>query len=54
MTQLNENAMVKKELELLEDDGDVFKLIGPALVKQPKSEALSNIEKRIEFISAEM
>jgi len=27
--QLNENIMVKKELDLLKEDNDVFKLIGP-------------------------
>mmetsp|Transcript_15797 Transcript_15797/g.22006 ORF Transcript_15797/g.22006 Transcript_15797/m.22006 type:complete len:119 (-) Transcript_15797:41-397(-) len=54
LTQLNENEMVKKELELVENGGEVFKMIGPALVKQEKVEAVSNVSKRIEFIQAEL
>ena len=53
-SQLNENSMVKKELDLLEDDAKVFKLIGPVLVKQDQEEAKSNVNKRIEFIEAEL
>jgi len=46
--------MVKKELELLESDSEVFKLIGPALIRQEKSEAISNVSKRLEFILTEL
>ncbi|CAI5531580.1 unnamed protein product [Closterium sp. Naga37s-1] len=35
--QLNENEMVQKELDLLEEDARVFKLIGPVLVPQDPS-----------------
>eukprot|EP01114_Cavostelium_apophysatum_P024900 TRINITY_DN994_c0_g1_i1.p1 TRINITY_DN994_c0_g1~~TRINITY_DN994_c0_g1_i1.p1 ORF type:complete len:126 (+),score=45.80 TRINITY_DN994_c0_g1_i1:37-414(+) len=54
LAQLNENEMVKKEVEFLEKDADIFKMIGPALIKQDRSEALTNVNKRIEFISAEL
>ncbi|PRP73689.1 prefoldin subunit 6-like isoform 1, partial [Planoprotostelium fungivorum] len=54
LTQVNENDMVKKELELVEADGEIFKLIGPALIKQEKTEALSNVNKRLEFIKGEL
>jgi len=54
MTQSNENDMVKKELELLEPDSEVFKLIGPALIRQEKNEAISNVSKRLEFILTEL
>lgn len=37
--QMHENDMALEELNLLEDDADVFKLIGPALVKQEKGDA---------------
>ena len=46
--------MVKKELELVENGGEVFKMIGPALIKQEKVEAVSNVNKRIDFIQAEL
>ncbi len=43
-----------KELELVESDQDIFKLIGPALVKQEKSDAVSNVKKRLAFIAEEV
>ena len=49
-TQILENEMVLKELELLEEDSDVFKLIGPVLVKQELVEVKNNVTKRVEFI----
>ncbi|KAJ3011344.1 hypothetical protein HKX48_006874 [Thoreauomyces humboldtii] len=53
-SQLKENEMVAKEFELLKPDATVYKLIGPALVKQDTSEATVNVKKRIEFISSEI
>eukprot|EP00052_Salpingoeca_macrocollata_P016198 m.129867 g.129867 ORF g.129867 m.129867 type:complete len:167 (+) comp19959_c0_seq4:843-1343(+) len=53
-TQLHENQLVKKELELLEEGDDVFKLVGPVLIKQDLEEAKGNVNKRIEYISAEI
>ena len=37
----------------MEDDANVFKLIGPVLIKQDLVEAKSNVGKRLEFISNE-
>ncbi|KAG4398465.1 hypothetical protein GLYMA_08G046600v4 [Glycine max] len=51
--QLGENELVLKELDLLKDDANVYKLIGPVLVKQDLAEANANVRKRIEYISAE-
>eukprot|EP00850_Spirogloea_muscicola_P017228 SM000146S00948 [mRNA] locus=s146:97104:98136:+ [translate_table: standard] len=51
--QHGENDMVQKELELLEDDAAVYKLIGPVLVRQDLVEARANVAKRIEYITAE-
>merc|ERR1712216_199228 len=51
--QYSENDMVLKELEKLEDDANVFKLIGPVLIKQDLVEAKSNVQKRLEFIQNE-
>ncbi|KAF5205651.1 Prefoldin subunit, partial [Thalictrum thalictroides] len=42
------------ELDLLSEDANVFKLIGPVLVKQDLAEANANVRKRIEYISAEL
>ena len=53
-SQFRENELVLKELKLLKDDSKVFKLIGPALMSQEKVEALTNVEKRIDFIKSEM
>lgn len=52
--QLGENELVLKELELLSEDANVYKLIGPVLVKQDLAEANANVKKRIEYISAEL
>merc|ERR1719155_248548 len=49
-TQILENEMVLKELDLLEEDSSVFKLIGPVLVKQELVEVKNNVTKRVEFI----
>lgn len=52
--QLQENEVVAKEFGVLSADAKVFKLIGPVLVKQDRGEAVSNVDKRIEFIQAEV
>ena len=53
-TQILENEMVLKELELLEEDSSVFKLIGPVLVKQELMEVKNNVQKRVEFIKGDI
>ncbi|XP_078439660.1 prefoldin 6 [Wolffia australiana] len=52
--QLGENELVLKELEILKEDANVYKLIGPVLVKQDLAEANANVRKRIEYISGEL
>uniref|UniRef100_A0AAV1TEV1 Prefoldin subunit 6 n=1 Tax=Peronospora matthiolae TaxID=2874970 RepID=A0AAV1TEV1_9STRA len=52
--QANENDMVKKELDLLDDGAKVFKLVGPVLLKQDVDEAKTNVTKRLEFINKEL
>merc|ERR1712166_152607 len=52
--QIAENAMVQAELKLLEDDAEVFKLVGPVLVPQDQAEAKANVEKRISYMKTEM
>ncbi|TID29983.1 hypothetical protein CANINC_001495 [Pichia inconspicua] len=53
-TQFQENKIVKEEFETLDSDSNVYKLIGPVLLKQDKDEAEDNVNKRLEFISAEI
>eukprot|EP00794_Sanderia_malayensis_P015796 gene15795-17389_t len=53
-TQLAENKIVKEEFDILEEDANVFKLIGPVLVKQDLSEAKMNVTKRIDYIQTEV
>jgi prefoldin beta subunit len=50
----NENELVLKELEYVDEGEEVFKLVGPMLVREEPSEAKQNVIKRIEFISKEM
>jgi len=53
-SQINENEMVLEELTRLNDDSNVFKMIGPALIKQDLVEAKSNVNKRVEYIKGEI
>nr|CAG4643667.1 EOG090X0MQF [Ilyocryptus agilis] len=53
-SQLTENKGVEDELLLLEADTNVFKLIGPVLIKQDLEEARQNVAKRMEYISNEL
>jgi prefoldin beta subunit len=43
-----------QELDKLEDDAKVYKLVGPVLVKQELTEAQSNVQKRIDYINGEL
>ena len=38
----------------MEEDANVYKLVGPVLVKQDLVEAKSNVNKRLEFIRGEI
>ncbi|EGR34295.1 prefoldin subunit 6, putative [Ichthyophthirius multifiliis] len=53
LEQQNESDLVKKEVDLLEEGANIFKLIGPVLVKQTLQESKQTIEKRLEFIRKE-
>ena len=41
-------------MDLASDDNKIYKLIGPALVKQDLSEAKTNVKKRISYIGGEI
>ncbi|KAJ8338083.1 hypothetical protein SKAU_G00370490 [Synaphobranchus kaupii] len=53
-TQLTENNIVKEELDLLDSENTVYKLIGPVLVKQDLDEAKATVNKRLEYINGEI
>lgn len=46
--------LVFKELDLLEPTANVYKLTGPALLKQDLGEAKTNVDSRITMLKAEM
>jgi prefoldin beta subunit len=46
--------MVLKELGLAGSDSNIYKLVGPILVKQEKQEAVTQVNNRIEFINGEI
>lgn len=56
-TQHQENLIVLKEFTLLKDEAEepkVYKLTGSVLLPQDFNEAEMNVEKRLEFIKAEI
>ncbi|KAK3918653.1 Prefoldin subunit 6 [Frankliniella fusca] len=52
--QLFETETVKSELDLVKKDQEVYKLIGPVLIKQDLEEALQNVNKRMDYIKGEL
>lgn len=58
-TQKNENELVRRELEVIaaQPEGEqdqVFKLVGPVMIKQDLADARETIAKRLEYISKEI
>ncbi|KAJ4300712.1 Prefoldin subunit 6 [Kalmusia sp. IMI 367209] len=53
-SQQQENSTVKKEFDLLDDDANIYKQIGPVLLKQDKTEAVMAVNGRLEFINKEI
>lgn len=53
MGQLAENEMVQQELQLLDGSSNIFKMVGPVLIKNSHEEATDTVSKRIEFITSE-
>jgi len=55
MQQQSENEMVKQELALLDDDNSqVYKMVGPVLMKNDTEDAKQTIEQRLELITGEL
>jgi len=53
-SQQQENKGVQKEFAGLKDDANIYKLVGPVLLKQDKSEAVLAVDGRLEFIEKEI
>ncbi|PYH63556.1 tubulin-binding prefolding complex subunit YKE2 [Aspergillus vadensis CBS 113365] len=53
-SQQQENVGVQKEFNSLDEESNIYKLIGPVLLKQEKSEALMAVNGRLEFIEKEI
>ena len=45
---------MQSEFATLDDDANIYKLIGPVLLKQDRSEAVRTVDGRLEFIEKEM
>jgi chaperonin cofactor prefoldin len=43
-----------QEFNSLADDANIYKLVGPVLLKQDTSEAKSTVDGRLEYIGGEM
>ncbi|KAF2204107.1 Prefoldin beta-like protein [Delitschia confertaspora ATCC 74209] len=53
-SQQQENTTVQKEFSLLDDEANIYKQIGPVLLKQDKAEAVLAVNGRLEFINKEI
>ncbi|KAL3462995.1 Prefoldin [Aspergillus heterothallicus] len=53
-SQQQENKSVQTEFNSLDDDSNIYKQIGPVLLKQDKTEALMAVNGRLEFIEKEI
>lgn len=53
-SQQQENEGVQAEFAQLDDDSNIYKLVGPVLLKQEKTEATMAVKGRLEFIEKEM
>jgi len=54
MQQQSENEMVKQELVLLDDSAQVYKMVGPVLMKNETEDAKQTVESRLELITSEL
>mmetsp|Transcript_14930 Transcript_14930/g.24133 ORF Transcript_14930/g.24133 Transcript_14930/m.24133 type:complete len:132 (-) Transcript_14930:113-508(-) len=53
MSQMTENEMVQQELLLLDSSTNVYKMVGPVLIKNSLEDAKETVAKRLEFITSE-
>ena len=53
-SQVNEILMAKEEVDLLEDDAVIYKLIGPLMVPQDLKEVKETIKGRLKYMNDKM
>lgn len=53
-SQQQENQGVQSEFASLDEESNIYKLVGPVLLKQDKTEANMAVNGRLEFIEKEM
>ncbi|MCJ1385185.1 hypothetical protein MMC17_008306 [Xylographa soralifera] len=53
-SQQQENKGVQKEFAKLAEDANIYKLIGPVLLKQDRAEAVLAVDGRLAFIEKEI
>ncbi|KAF2224460.1 Prefoldin [Elsinoe ampelina] len=53
-SQQQENKSVQREFEKLSDDANIYKLVGPVLLKQDTVEAKSTVDGRLDYIEKEI
>ncbi|CZT01365.1 related to Gim complex component GIM1 [Rhynchosporium graminicola] len=53
-SQQQENKAVQKEFDGLKDDANIYKMVGPVLLKLEKTEAVMAVNGRLEFIENEI
>lgn len=53
-SQQTENQAVQKEFKNLAEDADIYRLVGPVLLKQEKSEARATVDGRLDYIGKEI
>ncbi|KAJ5235294.1 Prefoldin [Penicillium citrinum] len=53
-SQQQENQGVQSEFAQLDDEAKIYKLVGPVLLKQDKTEATMAVNGRLEFIEKEI
>ncbi|KEF62813.1 prefoldin beta subunit [Exophiala aquamarina CBS 119918] len=52
--QQQENKAVQNEFNSLAEDAGIYKLVGPVLLKQDKTDATAAVDGRLEFIGKEI
>ncbi|KAJ9603893.1 Prefoldin subunit 6 [Cladophialophora chaetospira] len=52
--QQQENKAVQNEFSSLADDAGIYRLVGPVLLKQDKTEAVTTVDGRLDFIGKEI
>ncbi|ETI24828.1 hypothetical protein G647_04198 [Cladophialophora carrionii CBS 160.54] len=52
--QQQENKGVRNEFASLAEDAGIYRLVGPVLLKQDKTEAVSTVDGRLDFIGKEI